>query len=526
MEKNARIEIITKNRIGITEDILRVLHASNIDLISMEVHSQRICMMVEPLASLVKKELFQSVLCIPDVLAINEIELLDFEKTERSLLAMIYAVDEGILAVDKHNRIQLFNSYCEKLFNKDQESVLGIDVRHILGETSEITQLIHTGEEYNNRECRLDLPTGTISYVSTGRLIKDDDGEIVGAVASIKDINKVIELMHVLSGAEEDAFREIIGGSDALEQAKKIARSVSRSNSTVMIRGKSGTGKELFAKAIHILSGRKGNFVTINCAAIPEQLLESELFGYEKGSFTGAVTSKHGLFEEANHGTLFLDEIGELSLAIQAKLLRVLQEGVVRHIGGHQEKKIDVRVVVATHRDLEKMKQEGHFREDLYYRLNVIPIYIPSLKRRKEDIPLLVNHFIARMGRRLDKSVVGFNPEFMSQLMAYEWPGNVRELQNVIERAMILCEGNLLTKRDLYLNEKRDFEFKEGSNQTICLAPLCLTVPYAEAMDAFEKKIIEEAIHASKSYRKAAQLLQVSHTTVMNKVKRYHIKIE
>ncbi|MEG2247177.1 MAG: sigma 54-interacting transcriptional regulator, partial [Peptostreptococcaceae bacterium] len=210
---------------------------------------------------------------------------------------------------------------------------------------------------------------------------------------------------------------------------------IAKSNSTVLLRGDSGTGKELFANAIHDLSDRKGkSFVAINCAALPDSLLESELFGYEKGSFTGAMQSgKEGLFKEANDGTIFLDEIGELSMLLQAKLLRVLQEGKIRKIGSSKEEEVDVRVIAATHKNLEKMIKDGSFREDLYYRLNVIPMKIPNLKERLEDIPILVQFFVTKLNKKLKKDIKGFKKEFIDMLMNYDWPGNVRELQNVIK---------------------------------------------------------------------------------------------
>ena len=263
-------------------------------------------------------------------------------------------------------------------------------------------------------------------------------------------------------------------------------------------------------------------FVVINCAALPDSLLESELFGYEKGSFTGAMQSgKDGLFKEANGGTLFLDEIGELSMLIQAKLLRVLQEGKIRKIGSSKEEEIDVRVIGATHKNLEKMIKDGEFREDLYYRLNVIPIKIPSLNERKEDIPILVQFFINKLNKKLKKNIKGFNKEFIEELMRYDWPGNVRELQNLIERAMNLCNGDILTTQEIvndfvYKNEdiidnfveKEEIEYKS----------------LKEEMDKYEKEIIMKVYNSKKSYRESAKILGISHTAVMNKIKKYNIK--
>ncbi|RKX63055.1 MAG: sigma-54-dependent Fis family transcriptional regulator, partial [Thermodesulfobacteriota bacterium] len=238
-------------------------------------------------------------------------------------------------------------------------------------------------------------------------------------------------------------------------QMKKIyelAKKVAPSSSTILILGESGTGKEVLAKYIHFCSKRKGPFVTINCAAIPEELLEAELFGYEKGAFTGAIKSKPGKFEIANKGTLFLDEIGDLSLKLQAKLLRVIQEKQVERLGSDHSIKVDVRILAATNKDLEKEVQEGRFREDLFFRLNVIPIKLPPLRERKEDIPLLTQFFLKRICEREGIEEKKFTSQAIKALLNYPWPGNIRELENFIERVVILSENNIIGIEDLSLS--------------------------------------------------------------------------
>lgn len=239
----------------------------------------------------------------------------------------------------------------------------------------------------------------------------------------------------------------IIGKSPAMLSVFEMIKLVSGAAASVLITGESGSGKELVARALHNSSDRKHKpFIPLNCTAIPENLLESELFGHVKGSFTGAVSDKKGLFEEAHGGTLFLDEIGDLSLALQAKLLRVLQDKQIRAVGGTQSKQVDVRIIAATHRDLKIMVKDGKFREDLFYRLNVIPIKVPALRERMEDVPLLVESFIAKFAAQNHSSVKGITPDAMAVLMAHPWPGNVRELENVIERAMVLSRGEWIEK--------------------------------------------------------------------------------
>jgi formate hydrogenlyase transcriptional activator len=240
-------------------------------------------------------------------------------------------------------------------------------------------------------------------------------------------------------------FEQIIGNSPALESALAQVERVAPTDSTVLIQGETGTGKELIARAIHNLSLRCGRpFVKLNCAAIPFDLLESELFGHEKGAFTGAIAQKVGRFELADKGTLFLDEVGDIPLSLQPKLLRVLQEQEFERLGGNRTHQVNVRLVAATHRNLLDMAKRNEFRSDLYYRLNVFPIPLPPLRARREDIPALVEHFVEIYARRMDKRIEHIPPETMSQLTSYSWPGNIRELQNFIERSVILTSGNVL----------------------------------------------------------------------------------
>ncbi len=520
MGRYSRFEIMGEDRVGITLDILNRFCSRGINLVSVEVFPGRLCIMTDELTPEIRRQVDGDIREIKDVSSIRDIELLDHEKDEKKLMAVIDSVDEGVIAIDGKYGITIFNNYCEELFGCSKESVLGTDIRNLIGSETLLAGMIERGTDYDHLEAVMESVSGQISYVSTGRVIRDDNGIMIGAVASIKDTNKVRELASIISTEEESAFKEIIGNSRSLEQIKKTICTVARSNSTVMLRGESGTGKELFARAIHELSGRKGGYVTLNCAALPESLLESELFGYEKGSFTGAsATGRAGLFSEASGGTLFLDEIGELTPVIQAKLLRVLQEGRVRRVGGNREESVDVRVVVATNRNLEEMMQKKQFREDLYYRLNVIPIAIPSLASRREDIPLLVHFFIQKLNRRLNRSILGARQDFIGYLMQQEWPGNIRQIQNTVERAMNLCEGELLTMRDLYL----DTPTVNTAAMTGWKAPVEGEGPtLREAVERCEQEVIRQVMEREKSCRSAAKRLGVSHTTLLNKLKRYH----
>ncbi|HVR43316.1 MAG TPA: sigma-54 dependent transcriptional regulator [Thermoanaerobaculia bacterium] len=258
------------------------------------------------------------------------------------------------------------------------------------------------------------------------------------------------ENVHLRSALESRfTFASIIGRSPKMQEIFAIVTRIAKTNSTVLITGESGTGKEMIARAIHYNSGRRGKFVSINCGALPENLLESELFGHEKGAFTGAIREKRGLFHEAGGGTIFLDEIGEMSTGMQIKLLRVLQDRVVRRVGGTEETLVEVRVIAATNRDLQELIQKGSFREDLFYRINVIPISIPPLRRRREDIPLLAEHFLAKCSEGLNVEPKKISVDAMRALERYSWPGNVRELENVVERSVALESSDVLTTRSL-----------------------------------------------------------------------------
>ncbi|NLZ90935.1 MAG: sigma 54-interacting transcriptional regulator, partial [Clostridiales bacterium] len=339
------------------------------------------------------------------------------------------------------------------------------------------------------------------------------------AVALIKDIKRVLELVYSMTSSPDITFDDILGVSDGIEYAKKIARMVANSNSTVLIRGESGTGKELFARSIHRASRRKdGPFVPVNCGALPDSLLESELFGYEEGAFTGARRGgKQGLFRFADGGTLFLDEIGELSPHLQVKLLRVLQEGGIRRVGGTEETKVDVRIIAATSRNLEEMLEQGLFRDDLYYRLNVVPLFVPPLRQRKEDIPILVDSFIGKVSENMGKPVKGITRQAVEKLTSYNWPGNVRELSNVIERAINLVQGGYIEERHIILDMR--YADREGGGNL-----LKDDRTLRQILEETEKRVLKEAVERLGSSRRVGAALGISHTAVIKKMKKYDIK--
>ncbi|MCD6384210.1 sigma-54-dependent Fis family transcriptional regulator [Candidatus Sumerlaeota bacterium] len=308
---------------------------------------------------------------------------------------------------------------------------------------------------------------------------------------------------------------EIIGDSPQMRKIKELITRIARTDSSVLIYGESGTGKELIAKAIHNTSTRSNKrFVAINCASIPETLIESELFGYERGAFTGAVKTKMGLIELANGGTLFLDEIGDLSLALQAKLLRVLQEREIQHIGGTRTIPIDIRLIAATNRILDQEIERGNFRRDLFYRLNVININLPPLRERKEDIPLLVNHFLKKYSHTAHRPGIRFSQEAMNALMNYHWPGNVRELENVIERLLVLVDKDCIEEEDLKLD-------------ILKLPASQIPYDYRAAREEFERTYIQELLeHTRGNVAAAARLAGLSRRNLYDKIERYNINVD
>lgn len=306
------------------------------------------------------------------------------------------------------------------------------------------------------------------------------------------------------------SFEDIIGKSHKMQEIFNLIQTVAKSDATILIQGDTGTGKELVARAIHNTSLRKNApFVAVSCAALPESLLETELFGHEKGSFTGAIYQREGKFELANKGTLFLDEIGEISPSVQLHLLRVIQEKEFTRIGGNISIKVDIRVISATNKDLSKIVSEDKFREDLYYRLNVIVITLPSLRERREDIPLLAEHFLKKFNNRNQKNISGFEEKVIEFFMKYNWPGNVRELENFVEHAVVVCKSEVIKLEDLpNIRSKEEIEY----------------IKQKKTMEEIEKEyIIKTLIETKQNLSKTAEILGITRATLYNKIKKYQI---
>lgn len=328
-----------------------------------------------------------------------------------------------------------------------------------------------------------------------------------------------VELQNRLRKIEQKySFGNIVARSEAMAHVFELVEKVAKHKTTVLITGESGTGKDLIAKTMHFNGNRASvPMVSINCGSIPENLLESELFGYKKGAFTDAVKDKPGLFDEADGGTIFLDEIGELPFSLQVKLLRVLQEEEISPLGSTVSKKIDVRVIAATSRDLQKEVDEGRFREDLFYRINVMKIHLPPLRERRGDIPLLVGYFINLFNQKLEKDIEGLSSQAMPILMAYSWPGNIRELENVIERAILLGKGRWITPTDLpqSITSVRHPSSSDAPEHTLSIK---------KASKTLERDLIQKALELTEGNRsKAAKILEISRPILISKIKQYEL---
>jgi len=393
----------------------------------------------------------------------------EFEKDNTRVI--LDSLAEGVFTVDDQWQITSFNRAAEKITGISRDEAVGrkcweVFRASICENECALRQTMKSGK---NTLCKtiyiVDAQGNRIPVSISTALLRDENGRIIGGVETFHDLSLVSELKKEIEGKQ--AFSDIISKNHLMRRLFDMVVQIAPSKSTVLVEGESGTGKELFARAIHNLSPRKNKpMVVVNCGALPDTLLESELFGYKAGAFTGARKDKPGRFELARKGTIFLDEIGDISPALQVKLLRVLQEKTYEPLGGVETLKADVRIIAATHRNLEKMVTKGLFREDLYYRINVIRLVIPPLRERKEDIPILVDHFISRFDRLYEKKVHGVSPEALSLFMKHDFPGNVRELENMVEHAFVLCDDELIHPRhlpeSLWSKKGKDLAFPES----------------------------------------------------------------
>lgn len=390
---------------------------------------------------------------------------------------------EGIFALDVRGYVKHCNNRAASLFKTTKKDLIGKHISNLMP-GSPVIKVLETGRGYTENEEIFKVDDRQHHFIVTVKAIITGD-EIEGVVVSFRDIEEAQKLVYTFNNRQiKNTVHDIVGNSKKIMTAKRQSLVIAKGNSTVLITGESGTGKEMFAKAIHYASNRAdGPFVTVNCGAIPENLLESELFGYEKGAFTGASDKgKAGKFELADGGTIFLDEIGDMPLHLQVKILHVLQNMRFERVGGNKDIIVDVRVIAATNRDLEKLIEEGKFREDLYYRLSVIPLNIPPLRERKEDIRMLMYHFLKKNNTFMNRRISGFSTEVEDLYMNHDWPGNVRELENAVEYGTNMAFGNIITIEEVPARIlRKEQEITKFSN---------MDKPLAEQVKYYEREII------------------------------------
>ncbi len=443
-----------------------------------------------------------------------QVKAYELELEKKKLETLVNGIDKAIVSIDVDGNIDKYNLKFKKVFNLEN-NINGKNIFKLLEFIKKPSRDNFKKEKSHSFNYKLDGHELKGIYNINEIILKK---ELKGYVIDFIDNKDAIKNYNKINKDYSITLENIIGNSSVINSVKKEALIASKSTSTVLITGESGTGKELFARAIHNHSNRCENpFVAVNCAAIPDNLLESELFGYEEGAFTGAKKGgKLGKFEIANKGTIFLDEIGDMSLHLQAKLLRVLQEKELNKIGAKSNKFIDVRIIAATNKDLEKMVLKGTFREDLYYRLNVIPISLPNLRQRKDDIPDLIDFMIKEYSRKLEKHVTGIDKNVLDVMLEYKWPGNIRELQNIIEYGVNMSIGEIITL-DVIPNKLKNVELEEVLVQNDKIRTL----------EELEKAEIIKALHKYKDYKKdkelAAKALGISRATLYRKLEKYKI---
>jgi PAS domain S-box-containing protein len=476
-----------------------------------------ICINTSPLKN-AKGEVVGVVETIRVVTHINRL-IEELREQRNKVQAVLDSVAEGVITVDREGRVTSVNRTAERILKCVAEHVLGRHCQEVCppevcGAASPLHETLRAGGAVRNRELAVTLSDGTTIPLSvcTGPF-RDEHGATLGAVCTFRDLREIERIAE--ERRHRTPFLGIIGKHGRMREIFDMVEMIKDSDSTVLLQGESGTGKGLFARALHNLSPRERQpFIKVSCAALPETLLESELFGHEKGAFTGAIRERKGRFELADKGTIFLDEIGDLSPAVQVKLLRVLQEQQFERLGGNQTIQVDVRVIAATHRELPRLMCEGRFREDLYYRLNVIPIHLPALRERKSDIPLLVEYLLERFAAKGKGRAVSVSPRAMSALMDYDWPGNVRELENAMEHAMVCSRGAAI--------EPEAFP-RSVVGRFIDLAQRARR-SHATAAAADEKDVLLRALEASRWNRgRAAARLRVDRTTLWRKMRRWNI---
>lgn len=427
-------------------------------------------------------------------------------------------IADGVVVIGLDHTVLFVNRAAREILASvgEYELIRGKKCREAIGHSvcglaCLINTTIRTGEHIYNYEAVLEKGDRKVVLSINTSLLKDQEGKVIGGVEIFRDVSLIKELKKELKG--KYSFKNVIGKNYKIHEVYELLYEVAPTKATVLIEGETGTGKELIANAIHHNSTRSGRpFIKVNCAALSEGVLESELFGHVKGAFTGAIADKAGRFELASGGTLFFDEIGDITLHTQVKLLRVLQEGEFERVGGTKTIKIDVRVIAATNKDLKAAVDKGQFREDLYYRLKVVPIHIPALRERKDDIPLLVRHFISKFNKEMNRDITNLSPKAMELFMEYNYPGNIRELEHLMEHAFVRCQDKTILPEHLP-RELQNVDVIDKAMES------------DEPLKELERETVLRALNETGwKYLECAKRLKISRTTLWRKMK--ELKIE
>jgi TyrR family helix-turn-helix protein len=507
-----RIHVTFIDRVGITQEVLALLGGRNLNLDAVEMLPPNVYIDAPTLSTAVLDELREALFKVRGVQAVTIVDILPGQRRRLQLDALLAAMADPVLAVDAAGRVLLANPALVALCQQEPD---GQPLGELFANPELHNALLEHHFRLPLREVTLNGQALLLDATPISEAADAGQHQLAGALLTLYEPSRIGARLAALHHDHAEGFDSLLGDSAPIRTLKARALRVASLDAPLLIRGETGTGKELVARGCHAISARhNASFLALNCAALPENLAESELFGYAPGAFTGAQRGgKPGLLELANHGTVFLDEIGEMSPYLQAKLLRFLNDGSFRRVGGEREVKVDVRILSATHRDLEQMVSSGEFREDLFYRLNVLNLEVPPLRERGQDILLLARHFMQHACKQIQRLPCRLTPDTYPALLGNRWPGNVRQLQNVIFRAAAICESNLVQIDDLDI-----------AGTAMAPAQLDSDIGSLEtAVAGFEKALLEKLYPSHPSSRQLAARLHASHSAIAMRLRKYGI---
>ncbi len=505
-----RIDVAFCDRVGIAHEILAALATRRLNVTAVEVAPPHVFIDAPDLSEAAWVDLCDALLCVDGVTAARRVDILPVTRDRLHLEALLAGMPDPVLLVDAQGTVLIANAATAAVSRRRVEEVCGQGLGDLLADGRLLADLVRSGFRSAPREVSFGGVPFQLDVVPVF-----DGGLLAGGVVTLLSPHRLGARMRGLQTQPERGFDAILGSSSAIQSLRKRAARVAEVDAPILILGETGTGKELVAQACHRASRRReAPFLALNCAAVPENLAESELFGYASGAFSGAERGgKPGLMELADTGTVFLDEVGEMSPYLQSKLLRFLNDGSFRRVGAERESRVDVRIISATHRDLSAMVAAGTFREDLYYRLNVLTLDVPPLRERGEDVVRLARHFVARAAVQSRRAAPQLSPEAEAALQRQPWPGNVRQLENVIFRAVTMSDQPVLEPTDLILADRDAATARVLAEEEI--------MSWDSAIERFEKALLARLYPQFPSSRKLAARLATSHTTIADRLRRY-----